>query len=88
MTIIELEAHRRTITTPQAPLSCIDVDSGPVALFVHGLGINALLWNRRQLAIPGGEPFELPITGRRALEGAGFDIIEQGQPSFLFDRSR
>ncbi len=36
MTIIELEAHRRTITTPQGPVSCIDVGSGPVALFVHG----------------------------------------------------
>jgi hypothetical protein len=44
MTIIELEAHRHTITTPHGPVSCIDVGSGPVALFVHGLGTNALLW--------------------------------------------
>jgi len=27
MTIIELEAHRHTITTPQGPVSCIDVGS-------------------------------------------------------------
>jgi hypothetical protein len=28
MTITEPEAHRRTITTPQGPVSCIDVGSG------------------------------------------------------------
>ena len=39
---------------------------------------------RRRLAIP-GEPFELPTTSRRALEEAGFGIIEQRQPSFLYD---
>ena len=44
-------------------------------------------WARRRLAIPGGEPFELPTTSRRALEDAGFGIIEQRQPSFLYDRS-
>ena len=44
-------------------------------------------WARRRLAIPGGEPFELPTTSRRALEDAGFDVIEQRQPSFLYDRS-
>ena len=49
--------------------------------------IHPEFWNRRRLAIPGREPFELPTTSRGALEGAGFDIIEQRQPSFLFDRS-
>ena len=49
--------------------------------------IHPEFWARRRLAIPGGEPFELPTTSRRALEGAGFDIIENRQPSFLFDRS-
>lgn len=44
-------------------------------------------WSRRRLAIPGGEPVELPTTSRRALDEAGFDIIEQRQPSFLYDRS-
>jgi 7,8-dihydropterin-6-yl-methyl-4-(beta-D-ribofuranosyl)aminobenzene 5'-phosphate synthase len=44
-------------------------------------------WTRRRLAIPGGEPFELPTTSRRALDEAGFDVIEQRQPSFLYDRS-
>ena len=49
--------------------------------------IHPEFWNRRRLAIPGGVPFELPTTSRRALEDAGFDIIEQQQPSFLYDRS-
>ena len=31
---------------------------------------------RRRLAIPGGEPFELPTTSRGALEDASFDVIE------------
>jgi 7,8-dihydropterin-6-yl-methyl-4-(beta-D-ribofuranosyl)aminobenzene 5'-phosphate synthase len=30
---------------------------------------------------------EIPTTSRRALEEAGFDIIEEQQPSFLFGRS-
>jgi 7,8-dihydropterin-6-yl-methyl-4-(beta-D-ribofuranosyl)aminobenzene 5'-phosphate synthase len=32
-------------------------------------------WARRRLAIPSGEPFELPTTSRRGLEEAGFDVI-------------
>jgi hypothetical protein len=31
-------------------------------------------WNRRRLAIPGREPFELPTTSRRALQGAGSGV--------------
>jgi 7,8-dihydropterin-6-yl-methyl-4-(beta-D-ribofuranosyl)aminobenzene 5'-phosphate synthase len=44
-------------------------------------------WTQRRIAIPGQEPFELPSTSRRALEGAGFAVVEDRQPSFLFDRS-
>jgi 7,8-dihydropterin-6-yl-methyl-4-(beta-D-ribofuranosyl)aminobenzene 5'-phosphate synthase len=44
-------------------------------------------WTHRRLAIPGREPFELLTTSRRALEDAGFDIVEDRRPSFLFDRS-
>jgi 7,8-dihydropterin-6-yl-methyl-4-(beta-D-ribofuranosyl)aminobenzene 5'-phosphate synthase len=49
--------------------------------------IHPEFWSRRRLAVPGRDPLELPTTSRRALEGAGFDIIEQRQPSFLYDRS-
>jgi 7,8-dihydropterin-6-yl-methyl-4-(beta-D-ribofuranosyl)aminobenzene 5'-phosphate synthase len=48
--------------------------------------IHPEFWTRRRLAIP-GSPIELPSTSKRALEDAGFDIIEQRAPSFLLDRS-
>ena len=35
----------------------------------------------------GREPQEIPSTSRTALEGTGFQIIEERQSSFLFDRS-
>ena len=44
-------------------------------------------WNRRRVALPGREPIELPSTSRSALDGAGFDVVERQQPSFLLDGS-
>ena len=44
-------------------------------------------WRRRRLVLPGRDPVELPTTSRRALAGAGLQIIEERQPSFLFDNS-
>ena len=44
-------------------------------------------WRRRRIAIPGLDPAELPATSRSALEGAGFEIVEERQPSFLLDSS-
>lgn len=44
-------------------------------------------WSHRRLAIPGRDPIEIPTTSRSALLGAGFEIIESRQPSFLFERS-
>jgi 7,8-dihydropterin-6-yl-methyl-4-(beta-D-ribofuranosyl)aminobenzene 5'-phosphate synthase len=44
-------------------------------------------WHRRRIAIPGLEPGELPATSRSALEGVGFEIVEERQPSFLLDGS-
>lgn len=49
--------------------------------------IHPEFWSRRRLALPGREPVELPTTSKAALEGAGFDIVEQQQPSFLLDGS-
>ena len=54
--------------------------SMPVLIHPH-------FWRRRRIALPGREPLEIPTTSRRALTGAGFDIIEEQQPSFLFERS-
>jgi 7,8-dihydropterin-6-yl-methyl-4-(beta-D-ribofuranosyl)aminobenzene 5'-phosphate synthase len=44
-------------------------------------------WSRRRIAFPGREPVVLPSTSRPALEGAGFEIAEERQPSFLLDGS-
>jgi 7,8-dihydropterin-6-yl-methyl-4-(beta-D-ribofuranosyl)aminobenzene 5'-phosphate synthase len=44
-------------------------------------------WSRRRVALPGPEAVELPSTSKNALERAGFEIVEQRQPSFLLDGS-
>ena len=49
--------------------------------------IHPEFWSRRRIVIPGREPFELPSTSKSALRGAGFEIIEEKQPSFLLDGS-
>ena len=49
--------------------------------------IHPEFWSRRRIAIEGREPIELPAAGRGDLEGAGFEIVEQEQPSFLLDGS-
>jgi 7,8-dihydropterin-6-yl-methyl-4-(beta-D-ribofuranosyl)aminobenzene 5'-phosphate synthase len=62
--------------------------------FIRAVGRTSLpviihpeFWSRRRAVIPGQDPVELPTTSRFALEGAGFTIIEDRQPSFLFDDS-
>lgn len=49
--------------------------------------IHPHFWRQRRLVLPGRDPLEIPTTSRRALQDAGFDIIEERQPSFLFGRS-
>lgn len=49
--------------------------------------IHPEFWSRRRIVIPGREPFELPSTSKSALRGAGFEIVEETQPSFLLDGS-
>jgi 7,8-dihydropterin-6-yl-methyl-4-(beta-D-ribofuranosyl)aminobenzene 5'-phosphate synthase len=49
--------------------------------------IHPEFWSRRRIHLPGLDPAELPSTSRPALEGAGFEIIEDRQPSFLLDGS-
>jgi 7,8-dihydropterin-6-yl-methyl-4-(beta-D-ribofuranosyl)aminobenzene 5'-phosphate synthase len=52
----------------------------PVLLHPH-------FWRRRRMLLPGRDPRELPTVSRAGLEGAGFQVIEDRQPSFLFDNS-
>jgi 7,8-dihydropterin-6-yl-methyl-4-(beta-D-ribofuranosyl)aminobenzene 5'-phosphate synthase len=49
--------------------------------------IHPHFWRQRRILVPGRDPREIPATSRQALTGAGFDIIENQQPSFLFERS-
>jgi 7,8-dihydropterin-6-yl-methyl-4-(beta-D-ribofuranosyl)aminobenzene 5'-phosphate synthase len=44
-------------------------------------------WSRRRIALPGREPVEIAAPSRSGLEGAGFEVVEQREPSFLLDRS-
>jgi 7,8-dihydropterin-6-yl-methyl-4-(beta-D-ribofuranosyl)aminobenzene 5'-phosphate synthase len=63
--------------------------------FINAIGGRANLpvvlhpdfWSRRRVLIPGRDPFEIPSTSKSALLGAGFEIAEEKQPSFLLDRS-
>ncbi|MFZ0974246.1 MAG: MBL fold metallo-hydrolase [Solirubrobacteraceae bacterium] len=47
--------------------------------------IHPQFWSRRRISFPGLDPCELPATSRPALEGIGFQIVEERQPSFLLD---
>lgn len=49
--------------------------------------VHPLLWTKRRLAIPGMEPIEIPTMSKRALEGAGFEVVEARTPSLLFKGS-
>jgi 7,8-dihydropterin-6-yl-methyl-4-(beta-D-ribofuranosyl)aminobenzene 5'-phosphate synthase len=42
-------------------------------------------WTRRRVVLPGSGAWELPTPSRRGIEGAGFQVIEDRQPSFLLD---
>jgi 7,8-dihydropterin-6-yl-methyl-4-(beta-D-ribofuranosyl)aminobenzene 5'-phosphate synthase len=46
--------------------------------------LHPLLWTSRRLAVPGIEPIEIPTVSKRALEGAGFEVVEASTPSLLF----
>jgi 7,8-dihydropterin-6-yl-methyl-4-(beta-D-ribofuranosyl)aminobenzene 5'-phosphate synthase len=49
--------------------------------------IHPHFWRRRRVLLPGIEPQELPSVSRRALEDAGFDVLEAAQPSFVLGGS-
>src|SRR5438270_4656663 len=40
------EKQRGRVSTPSGDMSYVDVGEGPVALFVHGVGTNNLLWRK------------------------------------------
>ena len=50
--------------------------------------IHPEFWSRRRIALPGARAGRAPATSRGALEGMGFEIVEQREPSFLLDGRR
>lgn len=44
MDVSTSNAHRRSLDTPAGEIAYTELGSGPVALFVHGLGTSGLLW--------------------------------------------
>lgn len=67
MNLQNLDTHRSSVSTPSGELSYLDVGRGPVALFVHGVGMNAHLW-RHVIAAFAAErrcvALDLPLHGR------------------------
>ncbi len=47
--------------------------------------IHPMFWRHRRVTFASGQHYELPSPSRSALEGAGFTIVEEQQPSFLLD---
>jgi pimeloyl-ACP methyl ester carboxylesterase len=80
MQLTELEDHRHSIATRSGEISYIDVGTGPVALFVHGVATNAYLWRNVIGALSGQRPgtrrciaLDLPLHGRSPVT-AGQDL--------------
>ena len=78
MQLSVLEAHRHAAATRSGEISYIDIGTGPVALFVHGIATNAYLWRnvigalgaqRRCIAV------DLPLHGQSPVtEGQDLSI--------------
>jgi pimeloyl-ACP methyl ester carboxylesterase len=67
MELQELDAHRHTVSTPTGDLSYLDVGTGPVALFVHGIASNAYLWRNVIAGLAGQRrciAVDLPLHGQ------------------------
>jgi pimeloyl-ACP methyl ester carboxylesterase len=68
MELQELGAYRHTAATRSGDISYLDVGSGPVALFVHGIGTNAYLWRHVIGALAGPDrrcvALDLPLHGQ------------------------
>jgi pimeloyl-ACP methyl ester carboxylesterase len=76
MQLTELEAHRHTVATSSGEISYLDIGTGPVALFVHGIATNAFMWRNVIDAVAGQRrciALDLPLHGRSPV-AAGQDL--------------
>src|ERR1700760_1189558 len=67
MQLQELDAARHSVATRSGEISYLDIGTGPVALFVHGIATNAYLWRNVIGALSPqrrGTPLALPLHGR------------------------
>ena len=93
MDVSTFTAHRRSLDTPAGEIAYTELGSGPVALFVHGLGTNGVLWrhvieNLRDtsrciaidLPLHGGTPGrdDLSVTALAQVVADLCDGLEQG----------
>jgi len=66
MSLDSFEGRRGQVATPPADISYVDAGAGPTAVFVHGVGTNALLW-RNVIEQVGdarrGVALDLPLHG-------------------------
>jgi pimeloyl-ACP methyl ester carboxylesterase len=70
MELQELDVHRHTVSTPAGDLSYLDIGTGPVALFVHGIATNAYLWRNVIAGLAGQRrcvAIDLPMHGQSAV---------------------
>jgi pimeloyl-ACP methyl ester carboxylesterase len=87
MQLHELDAHRRVVQTHSGQVSYIDIGTGPVALFVHGIATNAYLWRNVIEALSPGHRFvalDLPLHGQTPVT-AGQDLSLAAMTSVLED---
>ena len=82
MDVSTFTTYRQSLSTPAGEIAYTELGSGPVALFVHGLGTNGVLWRQviedlqdtsRCIAIDlplhGGTPGPRGHVGHRACPG-------------------
>jgi pimeloyl-ACP methyl ester carboxylesterase len=88
MQVTELDAHRHTAATRSGEISYLDIGTGPVALFVHGIATNAYLWRNVIGALVGQRrciAVDLPLHGRSPVtEGQDLSVaaLAQGLEDF------
>src|SRR6201995_982055 len=87
MQLQELEAARHSVATRSGEISYLDIGTGPVALFVHGIATNAFLWRHVIGAVAGQRrciAVDLPLHGRSPVD-PGQDLSVAGLAAILED---
>ncbi|HUA29933.1 MAG TPA: alpha/beta hydrolase [Streptosporangiaceae bacterium] len=88
MELQELDAHRHTAPVRSGEISYLDVGTGPVALFVHGVGTSSYLWRNVIGAVAGRGrrcvALDLPLHGRTPVH-PGQDLSVAALASMLED---